>query len=181
VIARVLSRLALAVLSVSAVRAGAQTVPGKKNAPAPAKITIPVQKDASGKVVPLDGRQLFGVTCAACHQANGEGLVDRYPPLAGSEWVSGDPDRMLRIVLRGLTGEVDVQGEMFKGEMPAWGPQLEDAEIATVVSYVRDKFGGGASPATAAMVARVRKATAARKKPFTARDFRAKPASTSSR
>ncbi len=161
-IARVLSRLALAVLSAGAVRAGAQTVPSKKNAPAP------------GKVVPLDGRQLFGVTCAACHQANGEGIVDRYPPLAGSEWVSGDPDRMLRIVLRGLTGDVDVQGEMFRGEMPAWGPQLRDAEVATVVSYVRDKFGAGAPPVTAAMVARVRKATASRKKPFTARELRAK-------
>jgi mono/diheme cytochrome c family protein len=129
--------------------------------------TIPAAVPASAKT----GAQLFAITCASCHQAKGEGVPDRYPPLAGSEWVSGDPDRLLRIVLRGLTGEVEVQGEMVTGAMPAWGPTLKDPQVAAVVSYVRDKFGGGAAAVTAADVARARKATAARKQPYTAREL----------
>jgi mono/diheme cytochrome c family protein len=117
------------------------------------------------------GAELFAVTCASCHQAKGEGVPERYPPLAGSEWVSGDAERLLRIVLRGLTGEVEVQGEMFTGAMPAWGPTLKDPQVAAVVTYVRDKFGGGAAAVTAADVARVRKATAARTQPYTAREL----------
>jgi mono/diheme cytochrome c family protein len=132
-----------------------------------AATTPPAAVPASAKT----GAELFAVTCASCHQAKGEGVPDRYPPLAGSEWVSGDPDRLLRIVLRGLTGEVEVQGEMFTGAMPAWGPTLKDAQVAAVVSYAREKFGGGASTVTSADVARVRKATAARKQPYTAREL----------
>ena len=119
------------------------------------------------------GAEIFAVTCASCHQANGEGVPDRYPPLAGSEWVSGDADRMLRIVLHGLTGEVEVQGEMFTGLMPAWGPNLNDPQMAAVVSYVRDRFGGGAKAVTVADVRRVRKATASRKAPYTPREVTA--------
>jgi mono/diheme cytochrome c family protein len=119
------------------------------------------------------GAEIFAVTCASCHQANGEGVPDRYPPLAGSEWVSGDADRMLRIVLHGLTGEVEVQGEMFTGLMPAWGPNLKDPQVAAVVSYVRDRFGGGAKAVTAADVQRVRKATASRKEPYTPKEVTA--------
>lgn len=119
------------------------------------------------------GAEIFAVTCASCHQANGEGVPERYPPLAGSEWVSGDADRMLRIVLHGLTGEVEVQGEMFTGLMPAWGPNLNDPQVAAVVSYVRNRFGGGAKAVTAADVRRVRKATASRKAPYTPREVTA--------
>jgi mono/diheme cytochrome c family protein len=59
---------------------------------------------------------------------------------------------------------------MFSGEMPAWGPQLKDADIAAVVSYVREKFGNGAPPIVAATVARVRKTTATHTKPYSARE-----------
>lgn len=133
-----------------------------------------VSKDPAPAAVPASaktGAEIFAATCASCHQANGEGVPERYPPLAGSEWVGGDADRMLRIVLHGLTGEVEVQGEMFTGLMPAWGPNLKDPQVAAVVTYVRDKFGGGSTAVTAADVARVRKATATRKQPYTAREL----------
>jgi mono/diheme cytochrome c family protein len=114
-----------------------------------------------------DGKKVYGATCAACHQATGEGVPEKYPPLAGSEWVNGDEGRLLRVVLQGLTGDVEVQGETFSGAMPAWGPVLKDADIAAVVTYIRSSFGNKAAPVSAATVAQIRAATASRTTPWT--------------
>lgn len=111
------------------------------------------------------------MTCAACHQANGAGLAVQYPPLASSEFVTGDEQRLIHIVLRGLTGEIEVEGEMFKGEMPGWAPALNDAQVAAVLTYIRKSFGNTAAPITAEQVAKVRTASALRKKPYTAAEL----------
>jgi mono/diheme cytochrome c family protein len=113
------------------------------------------------------GPQIYSSTCAACHQATGAGLPERYPPLAGSEIATGDPERVIRIVLGGLTGEVEVQGETFNGAMPGWGPTLTDAQIAAVLTYVRGTWGNAAPAITTAKVAQVRALTASRKTPWT--------------
>jgi mono/diheme cytochrome c family protein len=157
------------VLGISAAALLAPSIAGGQAGAAKTATPVVAAPPASAKT----GAEIFAVTCASCHQANGEGVPDRYPPLAGSEWVSGDADRMLRIVLHGLTGEVEVQGEMFTGLMPAWGPNLKDPQVAAVVSYVRDRFGGGAKAVTAADVQRVRKATASRKVPYTPKEVTA--------
>ena len=102
------------------------------------------------------------------------GLPPQYPPLAGSEWVAGDERRLLRIILHGLVGEVNVAGETFNGAMPGWGPILKDAEIAAVASYVRAHFGNKAAPVSAASVARVRREFANRTTPWTVAEL-AKP------
>jgi mono/diheme cytochrome c family protein len=117
---------------------------------------------------PPDGKQIYATTCAACHQPNGTGLSDVYPPLAESEWVTGDEDRLIRVVLHGLTGEIEVAGETVSGAMPAWGAALDDAQIAAVLTYVRSSWGNGAPPVSAATVARTRLATAKRATPWTA-------------
>jgi mono/diheme cytochrome c family protein len=114
-----------------------------------------------------DGKQIFSRTCAACHQASGEGIEGKYPPLAGSEWVTGDDAKLVRIVLLGLTGPVDVAGESYSGAMPGWGGVLKDPELAAVMSYVRGAWGNKAAPVTSAQVAAVRAATASRKTPWT--------------
>ena len=75
---------------------------------------------AQAAKAPRTGAQIFATTCAACHQAQGEG-TNTYPPLAGSEWVNGPESRMVRILLHGLIGDVEVQGNVYKGAMPAWG------------------------------------------------------------
>lgn len=143
------------------------------------KGTIPVQKDpplpTSIPASVSDGKQIYAMTCAACHQPNGEGFPEKYPPLASSEWVLGGEDRFVAIILRGLTGEIEVQGEMLSGAMPAWGPLLKDPQIAAVATYVRGNLGNKAAPVTAATVARVRKATAARKTPYTVAELPGKP------
>jgi mono/diheme cytochrome c family protein len=120
---------------------------------------------------PPDGKQLYATACAACHQPDGVGLPDVYPPLAESEWVTGDEERLIRVVLHGLTGEIEVAGEPFSGAMPAWGPSLDDAQIAAILTYIRRSWGNTAAAIAPATVARVRKATVARTTPWTAKEL----------
>ena len=147
----------VAALSLAAAAAGA-TIVGAQSTP------------ARGAQAP-DGAKIYSTTCASCHQATGDGVEGSYPPLAGSEWVSGSEGRVVRILLHGLTGQVEVAGETYSGLMPPWGGTLNDAELAAVASYVRANFGNKAAPITAATVARVRAATAARTTPWTAAEL----------
>jgi mono/diheme cytochrome c family protein len=118
-----------------------------------------------------DGRQLYATTCSACHQLTGLGLPEVYPPLAGSEWVTGDEERLIRVVLHGLTGEIEVAGETVSGAMPAWGESLDDASVAAVLTYIRGTWSNAAPAITPATVARVRRATAGRTSPWTAKEL----------
>src|SRR4051812_29765080 len=93
------------VASVMAVLAGVHSVAAQAPTGTP---TAPIPEGA-------DGAKIYSVTCASCHLANGLGTEGKVPPLAGSEWVTGDEGRLVRIVLHGLIGEVEVQGEMFSG------------------------------------------------------------------
>ena len=127
----------------------------------PTPTTVKVGATASGA-------QVYSATCAACHQADGAGLPEKYPPLASSAFVTGDEQRLIHIVLRGLTGDIEVEGETFKGEMPGWAPALNNAQVAAVLTHIRKSFGNNAAPVTAAMVAKIRAASAMRKKPYTA-------------
>jgi mono/diheme cytochrome c family protein len=115
---------------------------------------------------PRMGAHIFSTKCAACHQAQGEG-TDRYPPLAGSEWVNGAESRVVRIILHGLIGDVEVQGQVYNGAMPGWGGALSDADIAAVATYIRSSFGNQSLPITAATVAQARAAHAGRTTPWT--------------
>ena len=118
-----------------------------------------------------DGKVVFSTTCAACHQATGEGVEGTYPPLAGSEIVNGDENKVIRIVLNGLTGPVEVAGETYSGMMPPWGGVLKDPEIAAVLTYVRSTWGNKGAPITASKVAAIRAATASRTTPWTAAEL----------
>jgi mono/diheme cytochrome c family protein len=111
--------------------------------------------------------KVYSATCAACHQPTGSGLPEKYPPLAGSEIVAGDEERLIRIVLHGLRGDVEVQGEVFSGDMPGWGQTLSSAQIASVLTYVRSSWGNTSAPILTARVAEIRAATAKRKVPWT--------------
>jgi mono/diheme cytochrome c family protein len=94
-----------------------------------------------------------------------------FPPLAGSEWVNGDPGRAIKILLHGLEGDVEVKGETFNGVMPPWGAAMSDAEIAAVLTYVRSSFGNKSEAVTAPQVAKLRAATASRKTPWTVKEL----------
>jgi mono/diheme cytochrome c family protein len=127
---------------------------------------------AAGAVV--DGAAVYSSRCAACHQANGAGIADAFPPLAQSEWVVGDPSTLVSVVLHGVTGPLTVKGSAYNGQMPAFGAQLNDVELAAVLSHVRGQFGNAAAPITPANVAAVRSETAMRTEPY-AGDAELKP------
>jgi mono/diheme cytochrome c family protein len=115
------------------------------------------------------GQGVYTKTCQACHQANGMGLSGAFPPLRGSEWETGAPEQMVRIIMDGLQGPVTVAGKTFNGVMPAWRNQLSDADIAAVATYVRQWKPNNAPSVDAKLVVQVRAATAGRAgKPWTA-------------
>ncbi len=94
------------------------------------------------------GRAIFGKLCAACHQPDGAGKENVAPPLDGSEWVKAPGgERLVRIVLNGLSGPIEVQGKTWNLVMPPWRENLGDEEIALVLNYVRSQWAGkGAAP-----------------------------------
>jgi mono/diheme cytochrome c family protein len=107
------------------------------------------------------GRLQFQSYCAACHQYDGQGMGDA-PALAGSPWVTGPESRLIRIVLHGVRGPMVVDGKTYDREMPGFGQILPDAEVASLLSYLRSRFGAPSAPITAEMVMRVRAANQTR-------------------
>jgi mono/diheme cytochrome c family protein len=109
------------------------------------------------------GKTHFATICAACHQANGQGLPGLSPSLVFSRWVLGDSRVLARILLNGKT-----QGQLF---MPPWKGMLNDEAIASVLTYVRRSWGHEADPVDLATVAEARKAMASRDEPWTDADL----------
>ena len=111
-----------------------------------------------------EGMKVYGrPTCGACHQPNGAGTPGTFPPLAGAEWVmEKDPSRVIRIVLDGLTGPIQVKGQAYNSQMPGWRTQLSEKEIAQVITYVRKSWNNNAGPVTADQVAAIKKETEGR-------------------
>lgn len=114
----------------------------------------------------VDGAAVYASRCVACHQASGAGLPGVFPPLAGSEWVAGKATTLIALVLHGASGSMTVKGSTYNGAMPAFGAQLQDAELAAVLTHVRRQWGNSAAPVGAETVATVRKETAARTEPY---------------
>lgn len=126
-------------------------------------------EDLTAKAVPagkVDGAAVFAARCVACHQATGAGLPGVFPPLAGSEWVTGKAAIPIQIVLHGLQGTVTVKGATFNGQMPPLGDQMSDDEIAAAISYIRKQWGNTADDVDVAAVKEQRAATAARTAPW---------------
>ena len=104
------------------------------------------------------GQTLFLANCAACHQATGLGVPGAFPPLVKSIWVTGSEDRLVKAILAGLAGEIEVNGVKYNGNMPNIGAGLKDAQIAHIATYVRQAWGNVAEPVMDTKVAEVRKA-----------------------
>jgi putative heme-binding domain-containing protein len=102
--------------------------------------------------------------CATCHQADGKGLGNTYPALVGSPWVNGSEERLVKITLHGLWGEIKVHGATFgpaRGTPPmtAFRSLLSDADLAAVLTFVRNTWDNRASPVDAKIVEAVRAKT----------------------
>jgi mono/diheme cytochrome c family protein len=118
-----------------------------------------------GPIDPLVlGRRVYVNNCQVCHQGDGQGLTGQYPPVAGSEWVlEANPDRLVRILLDGLSGPVRVRGQQYNSVMPAWRDLLDDQQIAAVLTFIRQEWENAADPVAAEDVQALREATQTRR------------------
>jgi nitrite reductase (NO-forming) len=104
------------------------------------------------------GQALFAGTCSTCHQADGRGLPDIFPPLAGSDFLMADKERSIGVVINGLQGPVTVNGKTWTSIMPPLS-YLADDEIANILTHVRNSWGNQGDAVSAAEVAAVRAST----------------------
>lgn len=119
----------------------------------------------------IDAAAIYASRCAACHQAKGQGLPGVFPPLDGSEWISGSETVLIAVVLHGISGRISVKGQSYEGSMPAFKSQLSDAELAALLSHLRQQWGAQAAPIKAETVAQVRQESSGRQEPFQGDDL----------
>ena len=119
----------------------------------------------AGAAPAIDGKQLYGAKCAACHQGSGLGVAGVFPPVAASEWVLGDEKILTNILLHGVNGEMIVKGNKYNGAMPPW-KSLSDDELAAVLSYIRSDWGNTAPPIKAETIKNQRELTKGRQEPY---------------
>ncbi len=135
-----------------------------KAAPEPA--TAAAKPVAKGPATPASskadqirtGEKLFAGTCSVCHQSTGAGLEGVFPPLAKSDFLMADAKRAIGIVLNGLNGAVTVNGKTFNSVMPPMS-QLNDDEIANILTFVRNSWGNSDGAISATEVTEIRRTT----------------------
>ena len=121
------------------------------------------------------GAKVYRNQCAQCHQADGNGVLGVYPPLVASNWVTGHPQVVSRILINGLNGPILVKGSNYNGNMPAFGSSglaLSDKDIAGVITYIRQEWGNSASEVTEATIAEYSDLYAGRSVPWQAADLK---------
>lgn len=133
---------------------------GHKMGEGPKKV---IESDLKGKELDLlvSGKEIFERDgyCATCHQKDGKGLeASGFPPIAGSKWVTGNEERLIKLVTNGLMGPLEVNGKTYPGQVPMtpFGKLLTPEETAAVLTYVRNSFGNKASTISADKVKEVR-------------------------
>jgi mono/diheme cytochrome c family protein/glucose/arabinose dehydrogenase len=134
--------------------------------PVNASLNSNIKRNLSrGELVMARGKEIYNREgyCATCHQPDGNGLeMSGFPPLAKSNWVTGNQDRLVKLVMHGLYGPIDVNGKKYPGNVPMtpYGGMLKDDEMAAVLNYVRNSFGNSSDdPITTEKVKEIREQT----------------------
>ncbi|MFN3489469.1 MAG: c-type cytochrome [Emticicia sp.] len=86
----------------------------------------------------IGGKEIYELNCANCHQKDGKGLQNLYPPIAGSDYLK-DKEKVIYIIKNGLAGEILVNGKKYNQPMPA-NNQLTNLDIAEVVTYIYNEW-----------------------------------------
>ncbi len=86
----------------------------------------------------ISGKRVYEQNCMACHQSEGQGIAGVFPPLSGSDYLLSDPKRSIDVLLKGLSGEVTVNGIVYNGVMPA--VKLSDEKMANVLTYILNSW-----------------------------------------
>jgi nitrite reductase (NO-forming) len=118
-----------------------------KQTPTIAKLTKELQIEK--------GKRVFLQHCSMCHQPDGKGLPQVFPPLAQSDYLMADKTRSIGIVLRGLSGSVTVNGQTYNGAMPPQ-VQLSNEQVADVLTFIRNSWGNAGEEVSAEEVNVVR-------------------------
>ncbi|MEZ4829108.1 MAG: cytochrome c [Bacteroidia bacterium] len=134
---------------------------------------------SANEVIPVErmvaGRQLFLNTCSGCHGSNGEGMKNFAPPLAGSEWVTGDKKRLILLVLHGLEGPLTVNGHLYdKPEILPVMPSftiLDDKDLAEILTYIRNAWGNTSESVSPGDVGHTRHTSQGRVIPWTEKEL----------
>ncbi|HEY0652550.1 MAG TPA: cytochrome c [Chryseosolibacter sp.] len=101
------------------------------------------------------GKEVYAAQCISCHQEQGEGIEDVFPPLAKSDYLMADKTRSIKQTLHGVSGEITVNGKKYSGEMT--GFDLTDEEVSDVLNYIRNSWGNKGGAVTPQEVAAARK------------------------
>lgn len=117
--------------------------------PAP---TAPAQSAAADQP---PGQRLYARHCLSCHQADGRGVPRMQPPIVGSNWVKGDTRALALFVMTGGFDSATRKDSAVGNVMPPFR-QLSDPDLAEILTYIRAKFGDGATAVTAEEVAAAR-------------------------
>ena len=128
------------------------------------KVVVPKHLKSDAREMYVRGAEIYQREgyCATCHQPDGLGLeAAGFPPLSKSPWVTQSDDRLIKLTLHGLLGPIEVKGKKYPGLVPMtpFGGMLKDAEIASVLTYVRNSFGNKAPTVSADQVKQIRAAT----------------------
>jgi len=105
---------------------------------------------------PDGGKEIYLKYCMSCHQKDGSGVPNMFPPLKNSDWVIGDKKRIINIVINGLEGEIQVNGETYSQIMPKQN-YLTNKQVAQVLSYLRSNLGNHADSVKVKEVMTLRK------------------------
>jgi glucose/arabinose dehydrogenase/mono/diheme cytochrome c family protein len=135
-----------------------------------ARIAKEKSMNQATQLVMEEGASIFNSFCNVCHGVNGKGLLSPNgelpaPILANNKNVSGDPSKLIKVLLHGLSGPID--GKTYTtGLMPALQDN-DDKYIASVLSYIRNNFGNDGKMVTKEDVAKIRTETTNRTQPYT--------------
>jgi len=102
-----------------------------------------------------EGKDIYVKHCLTCHQSDGSGVPNMFPPIRESDWVNGDKMKLINVLLFGLQGDIDVNGESFSQVMPKQD-SLTDVQIAKLLTYLRQNFGNKADSIQPAEVKNLR-------------------------
>lgn len=100
------------------------------------------------------GQKVFAANCTACHGPEGKGVEGAFPPLAKSDYLNADTKRAIQTVVKGLNGEITVNGKKYNNVMPAVA--LSDEDVAAAMTYIYNSWGNNGTVVTPADVAKAR-------------------------
>ncbi len=142
--------------------------PGKPGVPPPPVITPLTPNE---QALFNTGKQVYNTLCTACHQPNGQGMDGLAPTLVDSDWVLGKPEVVAKIIIHGLAGPIEVNGQSWTLEMPPLGAALSDEQVAGVTTYIRREWEHNASPISVEAVKQIRTENKDRTKSWTGEEL----------